>query len=202
MNRRNLSTSTGVAGLLVGIFALTLAACGRADSANNKIPDEVLKWPYKGTQHFITVRIPGGYRFLGGAPLGAILGPNYPDPDKNRGFSTELYVDTLWPDLPPRTPLNQQDFDSPGIGRKLSIRAYATLSGPLAAEDRKQIKSDGKLFNFDGGHLTSKEEWFLEKNFHIQLGNVGVAGDGQKAYYFPVESLPGKFGLDRIGVDY
>lgn len=197
-----------VARLFVGVLAMTLAACGSADTVNDKIPDEVLKWPYKDAEHFITVRIPGGYRFLDGAAMGAILGPHYPDPDKTRGFSTELYIETLWPDMSPRTPLNQPEFVPPkgGIGRSLSIQAYATLSGALSAEDHKKIKEDGMLYKFDGSDFTTKQEWMLEKNFHIQLLFVGVGsfgpGDPHGPYYFPVEAQPGKFGLDRIGVDY
>lgn len=208
VNKGNPRTNTVVARLLIGILALTLTACGRADTTTYKIPDEVLKWPYKDTQHFVTVRIPGGYRFLGGAAMGAILGPNYPDPDKTRGFSTALYVETLWPDLPPRTPQNQLEFDPPkgGIGRSLSIQAYATRAGSIRAEDRKQIEEDGRIFKFDGSHFITIPEWILEKNFHIQLEGIGIGsygpGDPHGPYYFPVEDLPGKFGLDRIGVDY
>lgn len=102
--------------LLMLVFAVAITGYGRADTAAYQIPDEVVKWPFKGPDKLITVRIPGGYRFLGGAAMSAILGPSYPDGDERRGFTTAIFAEILWPHVAPRTPQNQHDFDVPGGG--------------------------------------------------------------------------------------
>lgn len=179
--------------LLIGIFALSLAACGRADAPDYKIPDEVLKWPYKDTQHLITVRIPGGYRFLGGMAMGAILQPDYPDPDKQLGYSTSLFAETLWPDLPPRTRQNQSEFDAPGGGRGLSIKVDAIV--PPSKKPADPTETNEYAENFDRSKFATEEERRLEWDFHHTKFSFTL-GDGGMSV---LEPLPGRFGLDRVG---
>lgn len=194
VNKVNPRTSTLVARLLIGALALALAACGRADTAAYNIPDEVLKWPYKDTQHFVTVRIPGGYRFVGGAAMRAILGPNYPDPDKQRAFSTLFIVETLWPDLPPRTPQNQSEFDVAGGGRGLTV----SVSAIYAFESKRPLdptQTNEASENFDGSKFATEEEKRLEWDFHHAKFSYTLGRGGMDV----LQPLPGKFGLDRVG---
>lgn len=183
------------------LFFITLAGCGRADTASYKIPDEVVKWPFKSPDKLITVRIPGGYRFWGGAAMSAILGPGYPDPDKQLGFTPQLFIDTLWPDMVPRTPQNQHEFDVPGGGRGLSIQVNAIFGPRDKKEDETHIAEDKQIFDFDGSKFAIREERIFERKFHLLKRSASFAGDGQKAYRFPLEPLPGKFGLLRVGID-
>ncbi|MHB8758702.1 MAG: hypothetical protein ACYC5S_01125 [Thiobacillus sp.] len=194
VNKSNPKTNTVAVKLLIGILALSLAACGRADTPDFKIPDEILKWPYKDTQHFITVRVPGGYRFMGGAAMRAVLGPAYPDPDKQRGFSNHFVVETLWPDFPPRTPRNLAEFDVPGGGRGLMISVRATYVYETKQQEEFMLMNE-QTENFEGSRFASREERRLEWDFHHAKFSYTLGRGGMAA----LEPLPGRFGLDRIG---
>lgn len=189
---------------LLLLFLITLAGCGRADTAPYKIPDEVVRWPLKSPDKLITVRIPGGYRFWGGAAMSAILGPSYPDPDRQRGFTTMIFAETLWPDMAPRTAQNQHEFDVPGGGRGLSIKVAAIIDWgkrPEAQYEMETMKFSRQAFNFNPDQFATREEMELERKFAFFKQMASFAGDGQKAYRFPLEPLPGKFGLLRVGID-
>lgn len=133
--------------------------------------------------------------------MGAILGADYPDHDKQRGYSTQLFIDTLWPDMPLRTPQNQHEFDGPGWRRKLDIEVSAIFTSGDPHKEGDFLKEDRELWGFDGEKFATRQDRMLERRFHLYKRNGSTTGDGQKSYSFPLEPLPGKFGLARIGVD-
>lgn len=186
---------------LIALVAWVLTACSNAAPNQYNIPDEVVRWPYKDAQHFITVRIPGCYRFLGGGAMKTILGPDYPDHDKQQGYATQLFIDTLWPDMAPRTQQSRQGLDGSGWGRKLDIEVSAIFSSGDSRKEAAFMEEDRKLWGFDGSKFATRGERMIERRFHLYKRDASSTGDGQKSYHFPLELLPGKFGLDHVGVD-
>lgn len=126
----------------------------------------------------------------------AILGPGYPDPDKQRGFANHFIVETLWPDLPPRTPQNQSEFDAPGggWGQGLTISVRATYAYETKQQEEFMLLNE-QTENFDGSRFSSREERRLEWDFHHAKFSYSLGAGGMTA----LEPRPGKFGLDRVG---
>ena len=200
-----------VACLAIG---MALAGCsgGKPTTPPPSSADELLTWYYGDKDHMIDIRIPAGYRFWGGAFMTAILGPNYPGARNTRGYVTDLYADTLWPGLPPRTPQNSREFDSPGVGRKLGIKVLAMGEGPVTQSDLDDLyfldSRESQIlrqFGSDPLTTTTKRDFHMERLLRINFLGIGLAatgsGDPNNPYLFPVEALPERFGLQRIGVN-
>lgn len=193
-------TRTMLAGLLIGAFALTLATCGRAEITHNEAPDELLKWPLRDTRHFITVRIPGGYRYMGGKATMSELAPNYPVPNGKRGdtYTETLFAEALWPDMAARTQQNQDEFVSPLGERHLRIVVGAIIDWP----DRRVLEMDAldRGLAFDASQYATREEKMMERYFHVARITSEGANESRIEHHFPLDPAPREFGLERAGM--
>ena len=167
--------STAWLALVLSCAALT--ACSQTASSAHEIPDAVVKWALETPDDLVTLRIPGGYRSLGGVVMKTILGPGYPSPQG--GYETYLSIETLWPDLPPRTKKNAQEYMALGGGRLLLISVAAYARAPL--ERRSKLLEIHFQSLRDANQLGGRYLMMpLQAKFGLQREGIDLATHGER----------------------
>ncbi len=172
----------------LSIALLLLAMAASAGSADRAIwPMASVIWPLdRAGAKTITLQIPAGYN--AGAASDAIERRLFPHGRGSGGRDVEIVLlETLWPDMAPRTSENNGEFRAPGGGRTLSIEVTSGDLDPAShATDRLHVNL--------GVDLRSSK--------HVCVPPPRLPGDAKCHDFDVLSEKPVRFGLQHMGVDF
>lgn len=170
------------------IVLLTFVLSGCFHSADTPLrPSAKFDWQLDSTcSRTVSLDIPAGYNE--GAVADAIerkLFPKKQDPTQCKKYETML-LQTLWPEMAPRTIANNEEFKVRGWGRKLFI---SVTSGAVDPKD----------------HAKDRLHMSLNALISVYLSRVCVPRNQRNNTCYELKDLsdkPASFGLKRVGVDF
>lgn len=171
--------------VLVALASPMLRGCFRSPDTPYW-PSAKISWPldHTGTRR-VRLDIPPGYNL--GAAADAMERMVYPNgrPKDPHNIQAGLLLETLWPDIGPRTWGNDKEFDVPGGGRLLTILVQSGAFDP-------------KVHSQDRLHIGLNVELSFTKRVCVPAPPAHATCHEMRA----LDRKPPRFGLKRIGVDF